>query len=65
MKNFSSALLSNYIIDGVPQALSPLEMLNDIAIEKLRVKGEPDMIAQAFELILGTVITVYTADIGP
>ena len=45
MKNFSSALLSNYIIDGVPQALSPLEMLNDIAIEKLRVKGEPDMIA--------------------
>ena len=45
MKNFSSALLSNYIIDGVPQALSPLEMLNDISIEKLRVKGTPDIIA--------------------
>ena len=45
MKNFSSALLSNYIIDGVPQALSPLEMLNDISIEKLRVKGTPETIA--------------------
>ena len=45
MKTFSSALLSNYIIDGVPQALSPLEMLNDISIEKLRVKGTPDIIA--------------------
>ena len=45
MKYFSSALLSNYIIDGVPQALSPLEMLNDISIEKLRVKGTPDIIA--------------------
>ena len=45
MKLFSSALLSNYIIDGVPQALSPLEMLNDISIEKLRVKGTPDIIA--------------------
>ena len=45
MKNFSSALLSNYIIDGVAQALSPLEMLNDISIEKLRVKGTPEPIA--------------------
>lgn len=45
MKNFSSALLSSYIIDGVPQALSPIEMLNDISIEKLPVEDCSENIA--------------------
>ena len=45
MKNFSSALLSSFIIDGVPQALSPIEMLNDVSIEKLPVEDCSENIA--------------------
>ena len=45
MKKFSSALLSSYIIDGVPQALSPIEMLNDISIEKHPVEDFSETIA--------------------
>lgn len=45
MKKFSSALLSSYIIDGVPQALSPIEMLNDISIEKHTVEDFSETIA--------------------